>query len=72
MKRGMIVVAALLGIWACGRGSEDARSAADSLTRSQKDSLIADMPVPGAGAVGRALEAADRANARTQDHDTIR
>jgi hypothetical protein len=72
MKRGVIIAAAVVGVWACGSGTEEAQSAADTLTRRQKDSLIADMPVPGARAVGRAQEAADRANARAQAHDTIR
>jgi hypothetical protein len=70
----LIVVAAVLGVWACGTGAGEAgepRSAADTLTRGQKDSLIATMPIPGAGAVGRALGAAESANARTEAHDTI-
>lgn len=72
MKRAAIVAAAVLGVWACGSSAGDAQSAADTLTRRQKDSLIATMPVPGAGAVGRALDAADRAAARTEAHDTVR
>ena len=71
MKRGLIVAAVLLGVWACGSGAGDAQSAADTLTRRQKDSLIATMPIPGASGVGRALEAVDRARARAADHDTI-
>ena len=72
MKRAVFVAAAVLGVWACGSSAGDAQSAADTLTRRQKDSLIATMPIPGAGAVGRALEASDRANARTESHDTVR
>ena len=34
--------------------------------------IIADMPVPGASAAGNAMQARDRANARTETHDTIR
>ena len=41
------------------------------LTREQKDSIVADLPIPGASGVGGALEARDRANARTADHDSI-
>lgn len=41
------------------------------LTRDQKDSIVADLPTPGASGVGRALEARDRANARAADHDSI-
>ena len=72
MKRAMIVTACVIGVWACGSGAGDAQSASDSLSRRQKDSLIAEMPIPGAGAVGRALDASDRVNARVQAHDTIR
>ena len=41
------------------------------LTRAQKDSLVAELPIPGASGVGGALEARDRANARTAAHDSI-
>ncbi len=72
MKRGLIVAVALLGVWACGSSTGDAQSAADTLTRRQKDSLIATMPIPGASGVGRALDAVDQAAARAAAHDTIR
>ena len=72
MKRAVIVIAAVAGVWACGSSTADRQTAVDTLTRRQKDSLISTMPIPGAGAVGRALESADRANARTEGHDTIR
>lgn len=74
MRRGLIVAAAVLAVWACGRsaGSADrAESAADTLTRRQKDSLISRMPLPGAGAVGRALDAQDRARERAEMLDSI-
>ena len=71
MKRGLIVAAALLGVWACGSRAEDAQSAADTLTRGEKDSLIATMPIPGASGVERALDAVDQAAARAAAHDTI-
>lgn len=61
-----------LGAAACGSSEGDTASAADTLTRRQKDSLISTMPIPGAGAVGRALDARDAANARTEAHDTVR
>jgi hypothetical protein len=41
------------------------------LTRAQKDSLVADMPIPGASGVAGAMQARDRANARAADHDSI-
>lgn len=72
MKRAVIVIVAVGGVWACGTSTVDRQTAVDTLTRRQKDSLISTMPIPGAGAVGRALESSDRANARTGAHDTIR
>jgi hypothetical protein len=72
MKRALITAIAVLGVWACGSSrAEEYQTAVDTLTRGQKDSLIAKMPIPGAGAVGRALGAAEDANARSQALDTI-
>jgi len=75
MKRRLIVVAvAVLGVWACGQsaGESDAAQAADTLTRREKDSIISTIPVPGAGRIMDARRAADKANERTQQHDTVR
>ena len=71
MKRGWIVAAAMLGVWACGQGAGDTANSADTLTRRQKDSLIATMPIPGARGVGRALDAQDRSRERAADLDSI-
>ena len=49
-----------------------AAAPADTLTRRQRDSVIARSRIPGAGAVGRALDAADKANAHNTTYDTIR
>ena len=67
MKRAAFVVAAVVGwaaVAACGNRAEEYQTAVDTLTRGQKDTLIANMPIPGAGAVGRALEAAELAGSR--------
>ena len=79
MKRSLAPTLAVLAVaavsllaGACSGSDGDTASATDTLTRRQKDSLISTMPIPGAGAVGRALDAQDRANARTADHDSIR
>jgi hypothetical protein len=64
----MIGVAAV-ALAACGNDEPDT---AGALTRAQKDSIVAELPVPGAGAVGRAMEARDQANARSAEHDAIR
>ena len=56
----------------CGGGDNaDGQATQDTLTRRQKDSIISTLPVPGAGAVGKALEASDAARARAELHDTI-
>lgn len=71
MKRGWIVAAAVMGVWACGQSAGDAESAADTLTRREKDSLIATMPIPGARGVGRALDAQDASRERAGALDSI-
>ncbi|MDT8340305.1 MAG: hypothetical protein RQ751_02225 [Longimicrobiales bacterium] len=43
----------------------------DTLTRRQRDSITATLPLPGAGAVGGALDAADAAAARAARHDSL-
>jgi hypothetical protein len=56
----------------CSGGSEsEGQTDPDTLTRAQKDSLISTMPIPGAGAVGKALEASEKARARAEQHDTM-
>ena len=72
MKRRWIVGAAVLAVWACGQSAGDAASSADTLTRRERDSIIATMPIPGAGGVGRALDASDRARERANALDSIR
>ena len=72
MKNRWPVALLVLTLSACSSGSGDTRTAADTLTRAQKDSIVADLPIPGASAVGTAMQARDRANARVEAHDTIR
>ncbi len=72
MKRLVIAAAAVLTVWACGDSAGDAQTAVDTLTRRQRDSLISEMPLPGAGAVGRALDAQDLARDRAEALDDIR
>lgn len=73
MKRILLTAVAAVAVAACGAAgeSDDSASAADTLTRAQKDSIVADMPLPGAGGVGAAMRARDNANSRTERHDTI-
>lgn len=71
MKRGWVVVCAVLGTWACGQGAESGASAADTLSRRQKDSIISTMPIPGSRGVGRALDAQDASRERAAALDSI-
>ena len=71
MKKFVTVAAIAFAITACKGGNGDAQAAADTLTRAQKDSIVASLPIPGASGVGRAMQARDNANARTEGHDTI-
>ena len=71
MKRVLVAVTAVISVGACGDSSGDAQTAVDTLTRRQRDSLISEMPIPGAGGVGRALDAQDRARQRAEALDSI-
>ncbi len=72
MRRTLFLVLCISLMAGCSGSGDSAQSAADTLTRRQKDSLIAQMPIPGAKVVGKALEAADSIAARVERHDTIR
>jgi hypothetical protein len=75
VKRAVTVVVAAFGMAAfaaCGKGAGDGQTAADTLTRRQRDSIISTLPIPGAGGVGRALGAQDAARARADALDSIR
>jgi hypothetical protein len=63
-----LALTCLVGIAACGG---DAPAEQTELTREQKDSIVADLPIPGASAVGDAMRARDAANERTAAHDSI-
>lgn len=47
-----------------GCGKKEAQEAKEPMTEAQRDSAIAASKLPGAGAVGKALSAADSARAR--------
>lgn len=67
----------ILIVMAAACGGEEARTSdrpeidRDTLTQRQKDSIVAEMPLPGSGVVGRALDAQDAANARADLHDSL-
>ena len=72
MKKLLTVLTTAVIAASCGAGGGDTQTAADTRSRAQKDSIIADLPIPGASGVGAAMRARDGANARTEAHDTIR
>ena len=73
MRRLLGVLLCALSLVACSSQPENSSQGAavdrDTLTRRQRDSITATLPVPGARAVGRALEAADAAAARAAETD---
>ena len=71
MRRGWVVAGAVVGIWACGQSADQGASAADTLSRRERDSIISTMPIPGAGGVGRALDAQDASRDRARALDSI-
>ena len=60
---------ALLGMGECGGGGD--ATGADALTRRQRDSLVSELPVPGAGGVRGAMDAADAIEARNARLDSM-
>jgi hypothetical protein len=76
VKRSVLVAAVavasvLVATSSCGGDGGGAATASDTLTRRQRDSVISTMPIPGAGGVGRALDAQDRARERAAQLDSI-
>ncbi|NNF27874.1 MAG: hypothetical protein HKN73_11685 [Gemmatimonadetes bacterium] len=66
----MTVLCAALLV-SCSPGTSEDAASASELTRRQKDSLVAEMPIPGAGAVGKALGALEASERRAAAHDSI-
>ncbi len=71
LRRAVVIVSLLVA--ACGTdGSADsAATAADTLTRDQRDSILSESSLPGAGAVGRARETSRAAAERAAQMDSI-
>jgi hypothetical protein len=55
----------------CSRGPSASDRAAETLTRRQKDSIIATLPIPGAKGVGKALDALEKSIVRAAEHDSL-
>ena len=69
MLRRLALVAVLCGFSGCDIPEPQLAVDRDTLSQRQKDSITATLPLPGAGGVGRALRAADAAQARADLHD---
>jgi uncharacterized lipoprotein YajG len=63
MKRQAIAIAAVLTVASCTKTPETANNR-DTMTRRQKDSVLAQSSLPGAGGVGMALRTADSLKAK--------
>lgn len=71
MRRFLAAIAVSLTLAACQVPEPELAVDRDTLTRRQKDSITATLPIPGASGVGRALRAADAAKARADQHDAL-
>ena len=74
MRRLLGAVLCLVCLGACSGQSESQSGTTaavdrDTLTRRQKDSIIANMPLPQSRVVGKALGSADAAAARAAEID---
>jgi hypothetical protein len=69
MKPILVVLPLLLA--ACASDSSDQAVNRDTLTQRQKDSILANSKIPNAGAVGRAMKAADSTSARVLRADSV-
>ena len=73
--RMLIAAVAAVGVFACGDAEQeqgDATPPADTLTTEQRDSAMAELPIPGIGGIGAARRAVDAAEERAAQHDSIR
>lgn len=69
---GMTLLLAV-GLAGCPEGGDQTvrENDRDTLTRRQRDSITATMPLPGARGVGNAMNAADAASANAAAHDSL-
>lgn len=69
MKRQALAVLTMVLIASCTKAPETANDR-DTMTRRQKDSVLAQSSLPGAKGVGMALKAADSLKARQAAQDS--
>ncbi len=74
-KRSLFMTALIVLAAACsgeeGSTSDRPMIDRDTLTRRQKDSIIATLPLPGSSVVGKALEVTDAVAAGAARHDSM-
>ena len=68
MKRLIAIALIVVG---CS-SDETAMNDRDTMTQRQRDSVLAQSSIPGAGGVGKALSAADSLRARNARLDSVR
>ncbi|MDH5590031.1 MAG: hypothetical protein OEZ65_13580 [Gemmatimonadota bacterium] len=71
MKWPILAATALVAVAACSAEGGDQATRADTLTRRQKDSIVAEMPLPGSKGVRRAIDASDQLQERADRLDSI-
>lgn len=64
MKRILLAIAAASVVASCSKPKETTANDRDTMTRRQKDSVIAQSSLPGAKGVGMALKTSDSLKAR--------
>lgn len=64
MRRALPVLAAFALLTHCSKPKETTANDRDTMTRRQKDSVLAQSGLPGAGGVGMALKTADSLKAK--------
>ena len=71
MKSILMVVPLCLLVACSGSDKSGQTVDRDTLTQRQKDSILANSRIPNAGAVGRAMKAADSASTRALRADSV-
>jgi hypothetical protein len=68
-----MVIAGMVVLAACGSGGQSNANKVnrDTLTERQQDSILAKSSIPGASAVGKAMNAADSTSARVTASDSV-
>lgn len=70
MRRAIAAAGALLLLTSCSKPKETTANNRDTMTRRQKDSVLAQSQIPGAKGVGMALKVSDSLKARTAAQDS--